>query len=667
MAVKIALLLFLVGILASPAIGLPQTTEPQTGVTLQNVLDTFDQIAISKEEVRQEMLRLKRDTAIVFVPGIMGSSLTSATLGNIWGEGLPNPDRLRLDASLINEDKPSGVKAKLLEQMFGMDFYGEAFGKIKAHAARLKIKAIACGYDWRRDIRWGARDLNDCITEQLGTTSHRLILVGHSMGGLVTMNWNQRHEAEEMSPNHKVIALSIIGSPLEGSCELLRMVQAGYVQPVEDTRVPVDQRAKYYWSRKDKLFEIIRNNLFSIFSGDLRPVILSWPGAMELTPRRAKNDAERVCVKLYNKPPEHGGGDASVVSYYEPDFWQSQVGSDLLLHGSKSYPLPDTLPQVLDKADKFRSSFTVNVPKAPVYLYYSSFWYTPELAPYAPGNRVAIGDWYTREGDGRVPVISARPIKPTIASDVYNVYSVHGDLVNDGKVQQDFFEFRLPLLLQAHTATELIKRLGRSAEIRKLYWEKGGKTPEPNEFLRAYQNRPGEEPISFLAKDAVTEVKAFAAQLCSIPNRCSSYATSRRLLQASLQNKAPQKSVAQSYSGTLARGDLPIEREVIAKGQIGLAYARTQNWNAALGSLAAAESDFDMLPLSYDRTNPGVIAMLKTSVIANLGRALFYAGRCSEAKQHLKQVAETNKFAAEQLKIPCHDRESGLLEDLNKP
>jgi hypothetical protein len=263
-------------------------------------------------------------------------------------------------------------------------------------------------------------------------------------------------------------------------------------------------------------------------------------------------------------------------------------------------------------------------------------------------------------------VISARPLKPTIASDVYNVYSVHGDLVNDGKVQQDFFEFRLPLLLQVHTATELIKKFGRSAEIRQLYWANGGRTPEPNEFLTAYQSPAGKEPISSLAKDAVAEVKAFAAQLCSIPNRCPSYATSRRLLQASLQKKAPQKSVVQSYSGTLARGDLPIEREVIAQGQIGLAYARTQNWNAALGSLAAAESDFDMLPDDYDRTNPGVIAMLKTSVIANLGRALFYAGRCSEAKQYLGQVVETNKSAAEQLKIPCHDRESGLLEDLNK-
>lgn len=667
MALKIVLYLFLVGILATPALVLAQTKEPQAGVTLQNVLDTFGQIAASKEEVGREILRLKRDTAIVFVPGIMGSSLTSATLGNIWGNGLPDPDKLRLDVSLINENAPSNIKAELLERMFGMDFYGEAFDKIKAHAARLKIKAIACGYDWRRDIRWGARDLNDCITEQLGTTPHRLILVAHSMGGLVTMNWNQRHEAGEMSPTHKVIALSIIGSPLEGSCEPLRMVQAGYVQPVEDTLVPVGQRAKYHWSRIDKLFEIIRNNLSGIFSGELRPVILSWPGAIELTPRRAKNDAERVCVTLYNKPPEYRGGDAGVVSYYEPDFWQSQVGSDLLLHGSESYPLPDTLPQVLDKADKFRSSFTLNVPKAPVYLYYSSFWYTPELAPYAPGNRVAIGDWHTQKGDGRVPVMAARPLTPTIASDMYNVYSVHGDLVNDGKVQQDFFEFRLPLLLQVHTATELIKRFGRSTEIRQLYWASGGKIPEPNEFLTAYQNRPGEEPISFLAKDTVTEVKAFAARLCSKPNRCPSYATSRRLLQDSLQKKASQKSVVQSYSGTLARGDSPIEREVIAQGQIGLAHARTQNWNAALGSLAAAESDFDMLPVSYDRTNPSVIAMLKTSVLANLGRALFYAGRCFEAKQYLRQVAETNKFAAEQLKIPCHDRESGLLEDLNKP
>ncbi len=56
-----------------------------------------------------------------------------------------------------------------------------------ARRHRAPNRVVACGYDWRRDIRAGARDLKRCIEtapELKGIEA--LIVIAHSMGGLVT-------------------------------------------------------------------------------------------------------------------------------------------------------------------------------------------------------------------------------------------------------------------------------------------------------------------------------------------------------------------------------------------------------------------------------------------------------------------------------------------------
>lgn len=650
----------------------------QTSSTIRAALGAFEKVAATEEGVRKEIARQKVSFAIVFVPGILGSSLHSASKGPLWGFGIPDVNSLSLERELIKEDAEdasSHVEAALLENFLGEDLYGDALKAIEVRAAelgrsmKLTIKTIKCGYDWRRDIRWGARDLERCIAKKLENQSYNLIMIAHSMGGLVTWTWNRLREEAVFEKKHSVVAVAILGSPLLGSCELIRMIQEGYEQPSENMLISADHPIQYEFSRLDKVGLLIKNKLLTLFSSSLRPVILTWPGAIELTPRRATQDTERICVKLKAEPSNDR--DRHITSYYEPGFWESDVGRELLGHGTlmrKYYNPPTTLAEVLSKADEFRSWFALKPIKAPVYLYFSSFWYTPETAPWAPGNKLAAGPWITVTGDGRVPEIGAYPPNSRIFAEIHNVQSVHGDLAGDKLFHKDFFSQRLPRVLEGVRTLELIRRFGDNDGIREAYKAGGGPVLDPQEFLSAFENlAPSEAPTSVLTLNALSEAENFNKALCKTGTACPEYEQARVIMTQLASIRAEQRQLVSAYSGVRTYAYLPPERQTIAVGQVGLAHARALNWNVAAPSLAIAERAFDSLPDKYDRRDPQKIIAFKQLVKANLGRALFYAGRCQDAKPYLREAAAKNdEFAKATLRTPCADRRSGLLVDLTR-
>lgn len=304
------------------------------GTSPGSVIESFVRAGSTDPKLAANVAEIKKRPVIVLVPGILGSKLSSSSLGGVfWGEGIPDMAKLKLPPGLVDEKAQSDVQATLLESYFG-DQYGEAFKAIQAAAAKVGIDAVACGYDWRRDLRSGAADLEGCITRKFGTQRRTLIFVSHSMGGIVTSVWNAKHDAKQYSPNHLVGGIVLLGSPFEGSCEVLRMIREGYRQPVENG-LNAGKRFEYLYVTLDNMGGEIANDLTAWATNEVRSALLTWPGAFGLTPKAASVDKNRACVKVY--PPDQPDGP-KVISYYQPQFWSTVTGKEVL-NGATPPPL----------------------------------------------------------------------------------------------------------------------------------------------------------------------------------------------------------------------------------------------------------------------------------------------------------------------------------------
>ncbi|UUZ76921.1 hypothetical protein LP414_05755 [Polaromonas sp. P1(28)-13] len=137
-------------------------------------------------EIAISLANRKKRLAIVFVPGILGSKLTSADGKVIFGdisEVKTIISRLELPAKLIDENAESGVRAELLLKLGWVDLYEDATNPMREWANAHGVQFVTCGYDWRRDIRAGTRDLERCLQRELNDGPRDVVLIAHSMGG----------------------------------------------------------------------------------------------------------------------------------------------------------------------------------------------------------------------------------------------------------------------------------------------------------------------------------------------------------------------------------------------------------------------------------------------------------------------------------------------------
>jgi len=472
---------------------------PFTKTTITNPLDAtsaviaFKQAAKTDPTLSTELDTVASSLAVVFVPGILGSALEdTASKKMIWGNmDLPYLathyddfiKQLALPPTLIDENASSTIRSTVLEGMAGMDFYGKALRQMRQAASELHVQFLACGYDWRRDIRAGAQELDRCINSL--PRASRIIIVAHSMGGLVSWQWAMQH-AHDATPKHQLMQLITLGSPLVGSCEIIRMIEHGYVQPtVGDKIARSDQQQPNPFEGFATLFKTIKssvaNDVTSELTQGVRPLILTWPGAIELTPRPSDRAADFICVHIPR--PGRDMADTKNVSYYDPAFWSLPIGHSLL----GSYTLPPQYKDVLAKASDFRSRFVADKLDVPVWLYYSIYYEVPnQRETVVDGHGTAIlaqstrskDGWETVQGDGRVPSTSASlALAPQdMFSYAHGLLSPHGDLPADPGFQSDFFNKHLPNILDTIVATTIAKESTTHPQWLSAYVTAGGPT-----------------------------------------------------------------------------------------------------------------------------------------------------------------------------------------------
>ena len=194
---------------------------------------------------------------IVFLPGIMGSALQKdgkdvwALSGeglwrylSTWGGSIQQLAIAHDDG--ITDDLQDGVKAaRLIEDLhsvpgliehagYGLlsrripEFFDLTAGSI--HAPRDDASFFPFPYDWRRDNRVSAKRLQRFVETQLprwrawsGAQDAQVILIGHSMGGLVA-----RYYVEALGGWKHCRALITIGSPHRGALGALDTLSNGF-------------------------------------------------------------------------------------------------------------------------------------------------------------------------------------------------------------------------------------------------------------------------------------------------------------------------------------------------------------------------------------------------------------------------------------------------------
>ncbi|MEM8536053.1 MAG: lecithin--cholesterol acyltransferase, partial [Chloroflexota bacterium] len=202
------------------------------------------------------MLQEPMNDMIVILPGLLGSVLQKH--GKVvWGIApsmIPRiVQRKRLNEDLILsgddpdvDDLGDGVKAVELLNTFHFvpnlwknqgygtlqRFITETFDVVPGSVETPNPQAnlFTMPYDWRRDNRVAARWLKQFIDQQLpcwrdysGKADAKVILIGHSMGGLVA-----RHYLEMLSGWEYCRALFTLGTPHRGAIMALNYLSNGH-------------------------------------------------------------------------------------------------------------------------------------------------------------------------------------------------------------------------------------------------------------------------------------------------------------------------------------------------------------------------------------------------------------------------------------------------------
>jgi pimeloyl-ACP methyl ester carboxylesterase len=157
---------------------------------------------------------------IIFIPGFLGSRMFCST-GEMW-TNLPNPDfaDLRLQGDGATNLGPPGSCAGtaasrkgeegVVTTAAGADIYGAVLGYLNRIAPG---RVYAHPYDWRKSPLLAKQGLVELVNEVLEQTgAKRVVLMGHSMGGLVLQSY-----IADPANAQKVVRAVTLGTPYWGA------------------------------------------------------------------------------------------------------------------------------------------------------------------------------------------------------------------------------------------------------------------------------------------------------------------------------------------------------------------------------------------------------------------------------------------------------------------
>jgi len=408
---------------------LPQDIIP-TRATVSQLADMFDKLPRNSIPLgsREAFEASQKPDIVIFIPGILGSRLTDST-GVIW----PTPNPLALGNLPLREGS-SRANADLL-----LDYYQDIYGRMRDELLQSVLPnrddLLEFPYDWRHDIDTIATWLDQDIKGKWRSTlRHRHVtIIAHSMGSLVAWSWKNRFYGPSRREYEFTLSnLVVLGAPLHGSCEILRMLLLGY-KPA--TGAGAVERSGY-----------------AVLFGPLKAAAYTFPSVFELlvpSPASpADNDLRTSCLVVDSGV----SGAATAVDHFNPAVWDKTLFPALepgfLSRWFGTKPVWDQLgmsrasfltlfTRLLETGKRFRKEFRqqeepIGGPdsaQSRLHYFYSERRDTVYQVQVSRGQIVGKA---LPQGDGRVPVTSAlnEGYRSSSAS-LTSLSEGHGELIKD--------------------------------------------------------------------------------------------------------------------------------------------------------------------------------------------------------------------------------------------
>lgn len=291
---------------------IPPIKPPDVGTVSSIPQSTRDQFYSERREARRV-----NAPRIVFVPGILGSKIDECRADgsqcrNIWGT-TGAVTRSDIDLSL----KPDRVyRTDVVESVFFKDIYGQAIDAVRAKAELVipdsKDDALVTifHYDWRRSNGENAKLLKERVCDvRTHAPMSPIIIVAHSMGGLLTKVWAARH-AKEPCSNGKmpsVTQIVFVATPHLGSPKAIKAFAEGYNILFDE--LTGLKRYLGWWERNYLLDAINQAGV-------------SFPSLYELLPIRTSEYCRQKKPDLAKAFNPVDGDDNKPVNLFDVDVWE---------------------------------------------------------------------------------------------------------------------------------------------------------------------------------------------------------------------------------------------------------------------------------------------------------------------------------------------------------
>ncbi|GLL05138.1 esterase/lipase family protein [Dactylosporangium matsuzakiense] len=341
-----------------------------------------------------------RPPNLIFLPGVMGSSLASMGLGGTWWLDIASRHHIA-DLRLTPDGKVDADPRARVEPVSVMGMYEGFFAGVYTTG---NLQHLAFAYDWRKPLRLSAESLRSTVLSAAEASGGPVHIVAHSMGGLLARTTLMLYP--ELWPH--VGKVVFIGSPHYGSPAI-----AGYLK-------------NHLWGFE--LLALLGRYLDRSALRSLRGVLSLLPAPADVYPGVAEGTAH-PCANF---------------DLYDVDAWRLGLGGTERAHLQSALDDAAQLHRELhswhmslDPDLRERMATVVGVGYKTLFrlAYHQGFGHQWRHMDRVTARQPGVAD---REGDGRVPVASA--VLPGLG-DVRYVRGEHGRLPTIPSVYSDVFRF----------------------------------------------------------------------------------------------------------------------------------------------------------------------------------------------------------------------------------
>jgi pimeloyl-ACP methyl ester carboxylesterase len=405
-------------------------SKPTDRTTISKIpQSTQDEFYSARRAVRRQ-----NTPRIVFVPGILGSKIDecradNSQCTNIWGT-VEAIRRRNVDLSFSSDRT---YRTDVVDSVLFKDFYGGALEYIRKKAELVVSDdandplVTVFHYDWRISNGENAKLLKEriCLVRAHAEASP-LVIVAHSMGGIITKVWAARH-AKEPCTNGKepnVTQIIFAATPHLGSPKAVKALAEGY-------NAFFDELTGF----KRYLGYIESNYLLDA----VNQAGISFPSLYELLPIRTSEYCTQQKPALAAASVPVVGDDGKPVNLFDVDTWRRydllrRIGTPPVRRSYYEHDLAKQLrqaEQLLCEIADFNPATVADV----VYLFgrektdrtYGWFHLQSNASS-------SIQEWTTLQGDGTVPVYSAQNFLVSSTRQIMEVEADHTSIVSSTRM-----------------------------------------------------------------------------------------------------------------------------------------------------------------------------------------------------------------------------------------